>query len=111
MTDSPTGGSKTVARTAPQFNKVILTHPKLMGQTVFRSISETRARAWLEAHYPRGSEAYLQLTNGSTEHYEAERRGENGTDADRWQPFDPADWVPAEQQAPPGDSEWADKEG
>lgn len=111
MTDSPTGATKTVAKVSQLWNKVVLTHPKLGGQTVFRSISESRARNWLEMHYPRGSEAHLVLPDGTTEHYEAERRGENGADADRWQPFDPESWVPAEQAVPPGDSEWADKEG
>ena len=111
MTESPSGGSKTLAKTGPQWYKVVATHPQLMGQTFFRSISESRARQWLESHYPRGSEAHLVLPDGSTENYEAERRGENGADADKWAPFDPESWVPVSQAPPPGDSEWADKEG
>jgi len=109
VTDSP--ATKTIAKPGPQWTKVVATHPKLMGQVMFRSISESRARTWLENHYPRGSEAHLVLPDGSAESYESERRGENGVDADRWQPFDPESWVPIEQAPPPGDSEWADKEG
>lgn len=91
--------------------KVTLTHPNLNNRTVFRSLSETRARAWLEAHYPRGSEAYLLLPDGDAEHYEHERTGERGADVERWLPFEPGDWIPVEQAPPPGQDEWADKEG
>lgn len=98
------------ARDAAWF-KVKVTHPSLMGRTVFRSLSETRARAWVESHYPRGSEAHLVKPDGSTESYEAERTGERGADAERWGSFSPEDWVPVEQSAPPGQDEWADKEG
>lgn len=95
----------------PQFYKVVQTHPSLNGRVAFRSVSEKRARTWLEGHYPRGSEAHLVTPTGETESYERERAGENGTDADMWQPFDPSTWVPVEQNVPPGDSIWADKEG
>jgi hypothetical protein len=110
MTDAPTA-SKSTKTPGPEFNKVVLTHPSHMGRVVFRSVSEQRARTWLQNHCPRGSEMHLQLANGNTEHYEQERRGENGTDAEQWQSFDPESWVPVEQAVPPGDSEWADKEG
>lgn len=95
----------------PQFFKVVLTHPNHNNRTVFRSVSETRARKWLQDHYPRGSEAHLVAPDGTIEHFETERRGENGMDADQWQPFDPSTWEPVDQMAPPGESEWADKEG
>jgi hypothetical protein len=94
-----------------QWFRVVLTHPSLNGRTVFRSVSESRAKGWLENHYPRGSEAHLVTPDGATHHYERERAGERGTDVDQWQPFNPEDWVPAEQQAPPGQDEWSDKEG
>lgn len=95
----------------PVFHKVRMTHPSLNKRVVFRSISEERARNWLESHYPRGSEAYLELSDGTTEHHEMERQGENGARADKWGPFDPEEWIPSDQAPPPGDSAWADKEG
>jgi hypothetical protein len=95
----------------PQFFRVVLTHPGLNGRTVFRSVSEKRARTWLENHYPRGSEAHLVTPSGETHHYEAERAGERGQDVELWQPFDPKDWLPPEQQSPPGQDAWADTEG
>jgi hypothetical protein len=95
----------------PQFYKVILSHPDLNGRVVFRSVSESRARAWVENHFPRGSEAYLEAPDGTMESYEAERQGEHGQDADSWASFDPSEFQPVSQVAPPGDTPWADKEG
>lgn len=91
--------------------KVRLTHPNHHKKTVFRSVSESRARAFLVKRFPRGSEAYLEHPDGHTEHYEAERQGEYGMDAERWQPFDPDTWLPPDIQAPPGQDAWSDKEG
>lgn len=90
---------------------VKLSHPDFHKRVVFRSISEKRARTWLTNRYPRGSEAYLESPDGATEHYEHERQGEYGMDADQWAPFDPESFQPVGQMAPPGESEWADKEG
>lgn len=95
----------------PQFFKVVATHPHLNDRIFFRSVSERRARAWLEAHYPRGSEAHLVTPDGETHHYEAERTGERGADVEQWQPFDRAEWTPVEQAPPPGQDEWSDTEG
>lgn len=95
----------------PQFWRVRLTHPTHNRRTVFRSVSEKRARNWLEGHFPRGTEAYLESPQGLTFHYEHERAGEKGADAEKWAEFDPETWVPTEQQVPPGQDAWADKEG
>lgn len=110
-TDTKSGNGKEVSSDRPAFFLVKLSHPDLHRRPVFRSISEKRARTWLQNRYPRGSEAYLELPDGTTEHFEAERQGENGMDADQWAPFDPDSFVPTNQMAPPGESEWADKEG
>jgi hypothetical protein len=114
MTDTATT-TKSPAKTdkpgKPQFHLVKLTHPNHHGRIVFRSISEARAKRFVQDRYPRGSEAYLEHPDGTAEHYEAERTGEFGMDAEPWAPFDPEAWVPPEQAPPPGDSEWADKEG
>lgn len=96
---------------APQFYRVHLTHPVHHKRVVFRSVSEKRARDWLIRRYPRGSEAYLAKPDGTFEHYEAERTGDKGQDAELWADFDPESWVAPEMAPPPGDDAWADKEG
>lgn len=95
----------------PLFWTVRLTHPDHHDRIKFRSISERRARLWLVNHCPRGSEMHLISPDGDREHYEAERAGENGIDDELWKDFDPSEWVPASYGEPPGDSEWADREG
>jgi len=107
-----TRGETVITKPEPiRFFKVVLTHPSLNGRVVFRSVSERRARAWLEAHYPRGSEAHLVTPDGETHHFEAERTGERGADAEQWAEFDPSTWVPVEQSVPPGQDAWSDVEG
>lgn len=94
----------------PKFWRVISSHPQDMGRVLFRSVSERRARAWLERHVPRGEEAHLKSPDGKYESYVAERAGPRGEDLDQWQPFDPASWKPPAEQEPPGDTAWADVE-
>lgn len=94
-----------------QFFKVRLSHPHANKRTVFRSVSETRARAFVVNRFPRGSEAYLEKPDGTFESYEAERAGERGQDADQWADFDPATYQPPEEAVAPGQSAWADVEG
>lgn len=91
--------------------KVRLTHPNHHKKVVFRSVSEKRARDFVQRRFPRGSEAYLESPDGTTEHYEHERQGHMGTDMDQWQPFNPDEWIPPDTQAPPGETAWSDKEG
>jgi hypothetical protein len=104
-------GKTTVKKTAPEWFRVVLTHPSMNGRIVFRSLSEKRARKWVEDHFPRGSEVHLVSPAGKTESFEAERTGEHGADVPQWADFNPEDWVPAAQAPPPGQDEWADKEG
>jgi hypothetical protein len=104
-------GTADTASSDPQYWFVRLSHPNAHKRIVFRSVSESRARAWLTGHFPRGSEAYLQKPDGTCESHEMERAGEFGQDADKWQPFDPETYQPPEEIAPPGESAWADKEG
>jgi hypothetical protein len=91
--------------------KVVLTHPNLNRKVVFRSLSEVRARTFVEKRYPRGSEAHLEKPDGSTESYEQERVGEQGVEDERWAEFDPDSWMPVDLNAPPGENAWSDKEG
>jgi hypothetical protein len=102
--------SKTAKESQGRF-KVKLSHPSENGKTVFSSVSESRARNYIAQHYPRGSEAYLELPGGATEHYETERAGERGQDAEPWAPFDPSSFQAPSEATAPGESEWADKEG
>lgn len=96
---------------APKWYRVVLTHPMHNGRTVFRSVSQDRARAFIERRFPRGSEAYLLTPEGDSFHCEMERTGERGADAPRWAPFDPTSWLPPSQAEPPGQDAWSDKEG
>jgi len=100
-----------VKNDAPQFHKVVLTHPSHNGKVIFRSVSESRAKAVIENRFPRGSEAHLVYPDGTAMHYEAERAGEKGQDADKWAPFDPNSWRAPEEAVVPGDNAWADREG
>jgi hypothetical protein len=95
----------------PKWFRVVSSFPEDRGRVLFRSVSEKRARAWLSNHFPRGSEAHLVKPDGNAEHYEHERQGEHGQDADQWAEFDPASWKPPAMQEPPGQSQWGDVEG
>lgn len=76
----------------------------------FRSVSEKRAREWVEKRAPRGSHVYLAYPNGETWAYEAERTGAKGIDVDQWQPFDPSTYTRPEQGGLLPPDEWADVE-
>lgn len=95
--------------TLPRHN-VRLSHPAERKRIVFSSVSEKRARRFVQNRYPRGEEAYLELPDGSTESYQHERSGPHGEDADLWAPFDPEKYKPPEEAAPPGESAWQDVE-
>jgi hypothetical protein len=112
FSESPGRGSKVASKNdGPGWFLVKASHPRENGRVVFRSVSETRARQFVENRYPRGSEVYLETPGGETQSFEFERAGDKGQDAPRWDTFNPADYVPPEQAPPPGDSEWADREG
>lgn len=103
--------STTSSTPDPKWYKVISSFAEDRGRVLFRSVSEKRARGWLQGHFPRGSEAHLAMPDGSFESYEAERQGEHGQDADPWGEFDPESWKPAAMQEPPGQTAWGDVEG
>lgn len=103
--------TKAVEKAAPGRWKVRSTHPVDRKRVLFSTVSESRARNYMERRFPRGSEAYLEDPSGTTYHYEAERQDEYGVDQDKWAPFDPESWVPPSEQEPPGQSAWADVEG
>lgn len=106
---APTSGTVVDERPAkPQYYTVM--DSLTQNRVHFRSVSEKRARAWVEAHMPRGSDHYLQYPNGETWAYEQERTGERGADLDPWQPFDPSTYVRPEQGGLLAPDEWADAE-
>lgn len=90
---------------------VRLSHPDDRKRIVFSSIDETRARNYLVNNFPRGSTAYLEKPDGTFESHEAERANEKGQGAESWAEFDPEAWQPPEQQAAPGETDWADRTG
>lgn len=90
--------------------RVRLTHPAERKRTVFSTVSEGRARTYLQNHYPRGTEAYLEHPDGTTESFENERQGENGGDADPWGAFDPETYTPPEETETPAGTDWGDRE-
>lgn len=115
-TTKPNGDTKATASAGSDAKpptdrwKVRLTHPLDHRKTVFSSVSENRARRFIANRYPRGEEAYLEGPDGTTESFQQERQGPYGEDVDQWAPFDPDSYVPPEEQAPPGESAWADVE-
>jgi hypothetical protein len=115
--DARTGEYEAPVKEAPKgkdgyaWHKVVLTHPNHNRKVVFRSLSEARARAFIEKRHPRGSEAFLEMPDGTTQSYEHERTGEQGIEDDHWKDFDPDSWMPVDQNAPPGEQAWSDKEG
>lgn len=99
--------------TKPDYYRVVTALSAAGGEpdrVLFRSVSEKRARAWLETHAPRGSDILLSKPDGTYESYEAERTGEKGADVDTWQPYDPSDYKRPEQASESAVDEWADVE-
>ena len=110
-TDDPPVKEEPKGKDGYAWFKVVLTHPNNNRKVVFRSLSEKRARSFIEKRYPRGSEAHLEQPDGSTESYERERVGDQGIEEEPWGAFDPDSWMPVDQNAPPGENAWSDKEG
>jgi hypothetical protein len=104
-------GNGTVAKPdTPERFQVRLSHPGERKRVVFSSLSEKRARKFVQNRFPRGEEAYIEMPDGSFESYQAEREGPHGEDMDQWTPFDPESWTPPDETPAPGESAWADVE-
>jgi len=109
----PSSAVSTEKATKPDYYRVVTALSAAGGEpdrVLFRSVSEKRARNWLETHAPRGGDILLSKPDGSYESYEAERTGEKGADVDQWQPFDPADYARPETASEIAPDEWADVE-
>jgi hypothetical protein len=97
---------------APEFYYVRVANPNANKRALFRSISESRARTWVETHVPTGEEVYLESPNGTMQSYQKGRLdGNYGLEAPEWAPFDPDQYVQASSLEAPGQSAWADAEG
>jgi hypothetical protein len=78
------------ANNAPARYKVVVSLKTAGDRVLFSSVSEKRAKKWVEDHCPRGSHFFLLGPDGSMSSFEHERNsgGPQGEDLDTWQPFD-----------------------
>jgi len=80
----------TRASDAPPRFEVIVSNKTAGNRILFSSVSEKRAKKWVEDHCPRGSHFFLLTPDGEMFSYEAEREsgGPRGEELEMWQPFD-----------------------
>jgi hypothetical protein len=73
----------------PRF-KVLVSNSTHGDRTLFSSVSETRARKYVEQRCPRGQHFFVRGPDGTDMSYEHERLtgGPQGEDVDTWQAFD-----------------------
>lgn len=99
------------ARTsAPERYKVVVSNKMNGDRVLFSSVSEKRARKYVEEHCPRGSHFFVLSPDGSMSSYEHERHsgGPQGEDVEVWQPFD-RDAYQAPELSPVNTNDpWAD---
>jgi hypothetical protein len=95
---------------APPRWKVVVSNKLAGDRVLFSSVSQSRAKKWIEDHCPRGSHFFLQGPNGESLSYEHERHtgGPQGEDVEVWQDFDrEAYQAPTLEQVNSADP-WAD---
>jgi hypothetical protein len=95
---------------APARYKVIVSLKAAGDRTLFSSVSEKRARKYVEDHCPRGQHFFVLAPDGSMWSYEHERLsgGPQGEDVEAWQEFD-RDAYQAPDLAPVNTNDpWAD---
>ena len=83
MVASKNGGTK-----APPRFKVIVSNNMAGDRVLFSSVSERRARNYVEQKCPRGSHFFVLSPDGAMHSYEAERTGSQGEDVEQWAEFD-----------------------
>jgi hypothetical protein len=81
-----------------------------IGRVFFSSVSQARAKAWIEARCPRGTHWFLMTPDGEMLSYEAERLtgGPQGEELDAWQPFDRDAYQAPELEPVNTHDPWAD---
>jgi|SRR5215469_4894890 len=72
----------------PDRYKVIVSNNFTGDRVLFSSVSENRARAYVEKNCPRGSHFFVLSPDGSMHAYEAERTDPQGGDVEQWAEFD-----------------------
>lgn len=74
----------------PDRFRVMVSHKGTGDRTLFSSVSESRARRFVEQRCPRGSHFFVRNPDGTDWSYEHERLtgGPQGEELDAWQPFD-----------------------
>jgi len=75
---------------------------------LFSSVSQKRARAYIERTCPRGSHHFLMNPDGSMESFEFERSGSQGEEVDQWQPFDREAYQAPDLSPVSSNDPWAD---
>ena len=95
---------------APPRYRVVVSNNMAGDRVLFSSVSQTRAKAWIEGHCPRGSHSFLLAPDGSMSSYEAERLtgGPQGEDLEAWQPFDRQAYQAPELAPVNTNDPWAD---
>ena len=98
------------ANAGPARYKVIVSLLTAGDRVLFSSVSQSRAKQWIEDHCPRGSHFFLLAPDGSMSSYEAERAtgGPRGEDLETWQPFDRAAYQAPELAPVNAHDPWAD---
>lgn len=78
------------AKSGPPRFRVVVSLKTAGDRVLFSSVSEKRAKKWIEDHCPRGSHFHLVSPDGEMSSYEHERHtgGPQGEDIEAWQPFD-----------------------
>lgn len=104
--------SEATTEATPEFWYVRVSNPQALGRALFRSVSEQRARSWVETHVPHGEEVYLESPSGEKYAYHKGRLdGKYGVPAEEWAEFDPSKYVQPNMPQEAPQSAWADLEG
>jgi hypothetical protein len=90
--------------------RVIVSLKTAGDRVLFSSVSQKRAKRWIEDHCPRGSHFFLSCPDGSMLAYEHERHsgGPRGEEIDPWQEFDRDAYQQPELAPVSSHDPWAD---
>lgn len=98
------------AAKGPDRFRVIVSNNMAGDRTLFSSVSEKRARNYVEDKCPRGQHFFVLSPNGDMHSYEAERLtgGPQGEDVEAWQVFDRAAYQAPDLAPVNTNDPWAD---
>jgi hypothetical protein len=94
----------------PPRYKVLVSNATHGDRTLFSSVSQTRARKYVEQRCPRGQHFFVRDPDGNDWSYEHERHtgGPQGEDVEVWQPFDRDAYQAPDLQPVSSNDPWAD---